>query len=330
MTTFLNPLQRSLADDWVSLTSRPWVQGPVDAILGNPHLADMMLTHPELELTVDGIISTGNEALMEEFLNWLLADPLQMGSDLGLLVDCVADLQRLERTVLRNDEVMTLQRISIMGKVLAQLSPAMSPENIDAAVRRMRRLLAEGEVTAQDIKRWWTAFDQALTVDVEIIRHYLAVCKTPYKVAQRKVASQAATLALRSSSSIDQGPELQHINLLAPQRLAVGLALLDGMLQIGQHEVAVGPRCELQGGTPATGTQRFDQGRGLSVTDGRTALTAGMVQSAVAGSLENLDCKSLYGGNLVTNMVKLHVSLFKDLLILLWAYHANLALRLGA
>lgn len=41
---------------------------------------------------------------------------------------------------------MTLERISIMGKVLAQLSPAMSPENIDAAVRRMRQLLADGEL----------------------------------------------------------------------------------------------------------------------------------------------------------------------------------------
>ena len=58
-------LQRSVADDWVSFTSRSWVQGPVDAILGNPHLADMMLTHPELEQAVDGIIDTGNEVLMK-------------------------------------------------------------------------------------------------------------------------------------------------------------------------------------------------------------------------------------------------------------------------
>jgi len=43
--------------------------------------------------------------LLQEVLSWLLADPVQKGLGLGLLVDGVADLQRLERTVPRNDEV---------------------------------------------------------------------------------------------------------------------------------------------------------------------------------------------------------------------------------
>lgn len=51
---------------------------------------------------------------------------------------------------------MTLERISMMGKVLTQLSPAMSPENIDAAVQAMRQGLVGGAL------QQWTA--QASTV----------------------------------------------------------------------------------------------------------------------------------------------------------------------
>jgi hypothetical protein len=46
-------------------------------------------------------------------------------------------------------------------------------------------------------------------------------------------------------------------DLLAPQRLAVGLALLDGALQIGQHEVAVGHSCKLESHWSTAGRQRW-------------------------------------------------------------------------
>lgn len=46
-------------------------------------------------------------------------------------------------------------------------------------------------------------------------------------------------------------------DLLTPQRLAVGLALLDGALQIGQHQVAVGPSCELESRRSTAGRQRW-------------------------------------------------------------------------
>lgn len=57
--------QPSLADDWRSFTSRPWVQGPVDSFLGNSYLAAMMMDSSELEDTVDRIIQTGDTALQQ-------------------------------------------------------------------------------------------------------------------------------------------------------------------------------------------------------------------------------------------------------------------------
>jgi len=47
-------------------------------------------------------------------------------------------------------QVMTLERISMMGKVFTQLSPAMSPENIDAAVKAMRQRLVGGALQRCD------------------------------------------------------------------------------------------------------------------------------------------------------------------------------------
>ena len=38
-------------------------------------------------------------------MDWLLRDPVSMGQQLGVLVDAVADVERLQRTVPRNDEV---------------------------------------------------------------------------------------------------------------------------------------------------------------------------------------------------------------------------------
>jgi hypothetical protein len=58
-------MQPSLADDWISFTSRPWVQGPVDTFLGNAYLAAMMADSQELQETVDSIVATGDAALQE-------------------------------------------------------------------------------------------------------------------------------------------------------------------------------------------------------------------------------------------------------------------------
>lgn len=43
---------------------------------------------------------------------------------------------------------MTLERISIMGKVLAQLSPAMKADNISAATQWMHDALTSHELQA--------------------------------------------------------------------------------------------------------------------------------------------------------------------------------------
>jgi hypothetical protein len=58
-------MQPSLADDWISFTSRPWVQGPVDTFLGNEYLAAMMADSQDLQDTVDNIVATGDAALQE-------------------------------------------------------------------------------------------------------------------------------------------------------------------------------------------------------------------------------------------------------------------------
>lgn len=42
---------------------------------------------------------------MQELLGWLLEDPAAMGASIGLLIDEVVDMKRLERTVARHDEV---------------------------------------------------------------------------------------------------------------------------------------------------------------------------------------------------------------------------------
>jgi hypothetical protein len=57
--------QSSLYSDWLSFTSRPWVQGPVDAFLGNTHLAAMMSQHKELQATVEGLVSTLDTTLIK-------------------------------------------------------------------------------------------------------------------------------------------------------------------------------------------------------------------------------------------------------------------------
>lgn len=56
-------MQSSLYSDWLSFTSRPWVQGPVDAFLGNTHLAAMMSQHKELAATVEGLVAMLDAAL---------------------------------------------------------------------------------------------------------------------------------------------------------------------------------------------------------------------------------------------------------------------------
>jgi hypothetical protein len=58
-------LQPALQSDWLSFTSRPWVQGPVDAFLGNTQLAAMMSQHKELAATVEGLVRTVDAALIK-------------------------------------------------------------------------------------------------------------------------------------------------------------------------------------------------------------------------------------------------------------------------
>lgn len=64
-----------------------------DAIL---HLIATLDTEADVAL----LVQTG-----QEVLDWLLDDPVAMGQQLGSLADAVMDLDRLERTVARNDEV---------------------------------------------------------------------------------------------------------------------------------------------------------------------------------------------------------------------------------
>lgn len=58
-------LQPVLHSDWLSFISRPWVQGPVDAILGNTQFADMMVQHTELKAAVDNLLTTIDTALTQ-------------------------------------------------------------------------------------------------------------------------------------------------------------------------------------------------------------------------------------------------------------------------
>jgi len=58
-------VQPALQSDWLSFTSRPWVQGPVDAFLGNTHLAAMMSQHKDLAATVEGLVQTLDTTLVQ-------------------------------------------------------------------------------------------------------------------------------------------------------------------------------------------------------------------------------------------------------------------------
>lgn len=69
---------------------------------------------------------------------------------------------------------MTLERIAVLHKVLAQISPAGSPHNVTAGISALRSALASrsahawlsaasSAVTVGELKAWWQAFDAALT-----------------------------------------------------------------------------------------------------------------------------------------------------------------------
>lgn len=69
---------------------------------------------------------------------------------------------------------MTLERIAVMHKVLAQISPAGSPHNITAGVSALRAALtshaghawlaaAGTAVSVGEVWSWWQAFDASLT-----------------------------------------------------------------------------------------------------------------------------------------------------------------------
>jgi hypothetical protein len=80
-------------------------------------------------------------------------------------------------------QVMTLERILKMHKVLAQLSPAASTDNINAATAAIRSALASGQmqnwattvsqhasssVSLSEGLTWWASMDKALTADVVV------------------------------------------------------------------------------------------------------------------------------------------------------------------
>jgi hypothetical protein len=79
---------------------------------------------------------------------------------------------------------MNLERIAVLHKVLAQISPAGSPQNTTAAISTLRRALAShtahtwltalgSEVTVGELRAWWQAFDASLTT-----RHIESVLDT--------------------------------------------------------------------------------------------------------------------------------------------------------
>ncbi|KAF6252009.1 hypothetical protein COO60DRAFT_1644433 [Scenedesmus sp. NREL 46B-D3] len=148
-------------------------------------LADLALDQLSDAVTDDGILhvvasldAAADVQLMlstgRELLAWLLQAPEAMGAALGELVDAVVNMERLRRAVARNDEVMTLERISLLHKVLAQLSPAVRPDNISSAASLVRGALlsrqlqrwagaASSSISVQDVKTWWGSVDEALT-----------------------------------------------------------------------------------------------------------------------------------------------------------------------
>jgi hypothetical protein len=65
----------------------------------------------------------------------------------------------------------------------------------------------------------------------------------------RHLTVEGSVAAARAVLHPQRLPQLLGLlpEVLAPQRVAVGLALLDSALRIGEHEVTMGPSCELQG-----------------------------------------------------------------------------------
>lgn len=71
-------------------------------------------------------------------------------------------------------QVMTLERIAVMHKVLAQISPAGSPQNITSGISALRTALTSHSahswlsavstaVSVGELRSWWQAFDTSLT-----------------------------------------------------------------------------------------------------------------------------------------------------------------------
>lgn len=62
-----------------------------------------MIASLDAAADVSLLLQTGHE-----LLNWLLAEPAQMGASIGAFIDEVVDMKRLEVAVSRNDEVRCL------------------------------------------------------------------------------------------------------------------------------------------------------------------------------------------------------------------------------
>ena len=58
-------LQPLLREDWLSFTSRPWVQGPVDAFLNNPKLTQLSAKYPNLRARILDVIQMIDQVLLK-------------------------------------------------------------------------------------------------------------------------------------------------------------------------------------------------------------------------------------------------------------------------
>jgi hypothetical protein len=79
----------------------------------------------------------------QEVLEVLLQDPEAMGQRIGRLVDAVVDLQRLERTVQRNDEVGCVYffRMSHIGSQVSAAAGLVPPCHYSSSYCSVRHAL---------------------------------------------------------------------------------------------------------------------------------------------------------------------------------------------
>jgi hypothetical protein len=73
-------LQRFLLDDWLDITSRPFVQGHVDAILANKAFSALLAADEQLKTDVEAIVMNIGTAVSKVRAAWLGAVHVHLGS----------------------------------------------------------------------------------------------------------------------------------------------------------------------------------------------------------------------------------------------------------